>query len=302
MAETHRTPGDKYGVGDNVRQKFTGYERDEETGLDFAEARYYYNNHGRFTAVDPLLASGKSADPQTFNRYAYTMNRPLILTDPTGLDPFCQANGRGCGGLPRGSGEEPRSDENEQTRRPNVGVSEITLETQSQSVTPGSRVAGTISIETSPAVGSDGSVVPSNTDILTGATVTIQLRRIAGSLPVGLVEGDAATPSETEVAPRQVIEMQQVIRETGVPVVFNFTVITPEEGVPDLGSSVTLRAEIVSVTRPSPSGAGTVLLTQFTPNQNNAQVTVNPQSATRQFTIRRAVPGPAPQPTPGQRR
>ena len=85
MAETHRTPGDKYGVGDNVRQKFTGYERDEETGLDFAEARYYYNNHGRFTAVDPLLASGKSADPQTFNRYAYTMNRPLVLTDPTGL-------------------------------------------------------------------------------------------------------------------------------------------------------------------------------------------------------------------------
>lgn len=84
MAETHRTPGDKYGVGDSVRQKFTGYERDEETGLDFAEARYYYNNHGRFTAVDPLLASGKSADPQTFNRYAYTMNRPLILTDPTG--------------------------------------------------------------------------------------------------------------------------------------------------------------------------------------------------------------------------
>ncbi|QYO66285.1 RHS repeat domain-containing protein [Leptolyngbya sp. 7M] len=81
----HRTATHKYGVGDNVRQKFTGYERDEETGLDFAEARYYYNNHGRFTAVDPLLASGKSANPQTFNRYAYTMNRPLILTDPTGL-------------------------------------------------------------------------------------------------------------------------------------------------------------------------------------------------------------------------
>lgn len=81
----HRTATHKYGVGDNVRQKFTGYERDEETGLDFAEARYYYNNHGRFTAVDPLLASGKSANPQTFNRYTYTMNRPLILTDPTGL-------------------------------------------------------------------------------------------------------------------------------------------------------------------------------------------------------------------------
>src|SRR5690606_18617036 len=44
--------------------------------------------------VDPLLASGKSADPQTFNRYAYTMNRPLILTDPTGLQVGRQVESR----------------------------------------------------------------------------------------------------------------------------------------------------------------------------------------------------------------
>jgi RHS repeat-associated protein len=56
-----------------------------ETGLDFAEARYYNNIHGRFTAVDPLLASGKSGNPQSFNRYAYTMNQPLTMTDKKGL-------------------------------------------------------------------------------------------------------------------------------------------------------------------------------------------------------------------------
>ena len=70
---------------DSVRQKFTGYQKDDETGLDFAEARYYNNTHGRFMAVDPLLASGKSSNPQTFNRYAYSVNRPLIMTDPTGM-------------------------------------------------------------------------------------------------------------------------------------------------------------------------------------------------------------------------
>lgn len=70
---------------DNIRKRFTGYEKDVETGLDFAEARYYNNQHGRFTAVDPLLASGKSANPQTFNRYAYVMNSPLRLTDHSGL-------------------------------------------------------------------------------------------------------------------------------------------------------------------------------------------------------------------------
>jgi RHS repeat-associated protein len=76
----------KYGVlDDGVRQGFTNYERDKETNLDFAEARYYNNRHGRFTAVDPLLSSGKSSNPQTFNRYVYVMNRPIILTDPSGM-------------------------------------------------------------------------------------------------------------------------------------------------------------------------------------------------------------------------
>jgi RHS repeat-associated protein len=75
----------KYGQTDSVRQKFTGYQKDDETSLDFAEARMYENRHGRFTTVDPLLASGKSSNPQTFNRYVYCLNNPLIFTDPTGL-------------------------------------------------------------------------------------------------------------------------------------------------------------------------------------------------------------------------
>lgn len=84
---TYRKTADKYSSSgqDVVRQRFTGYQKDIETGLDFAEARMYQNQHGRFTAIDPLLASGKSANPQTFNRYVYTMNRPLILTDSTGM-------------------------------------------------------------------------------------------------------------------------------------------------------------------------------------------------------------------------
>lgn len=83
----NRTEGLKYSsIGsDNLRKRFTGYEKDTETGLDFAEARYYNNQHGRFTAVDPLLASGKSANPQTFNRYIYVMNSPLRFTDPSGM-------------------------------------------------------------------------------------------------------------------------------------------------------------------------------------------------------------------------
>ncbi len=95
---SHRTSSLNYDFVDGIRQKFTGYQRDEETNLDFAEARYYSNQHARFTAVDPLLASGKSANPQTFNRYVYTMNRPLVLTDAKGLQAGCPPGvpGTGC--------------------------------------------------------------------------------------------------------------------------------------------------------------------------------------------------------------
>ena len=81
-----------YGSTDNVRQKFTGYIKDSETNLDFAEARMYENHFGRFTAVDPLLASGKSANPQTFNRFIYVGNNPMLRTDPTGQDWFKRYN------------------------------------------------------------------------------------------------------------------------------------------------------------------------------------------------------------------
>ena len=94
----YRKASDKYGATDSVRQRFTGYQKDTETGLDFAEARMYENRHGRFTAVDPLLASGKSANPQTFNRYVYVMNNPLLLTDPTGLQAGENLNLKPCKG------------------------------------------------------------------------------------------------------------------------------------------------------------------------------------------------------------
>ena len=75
-----------YGTN-NVRKKFTGFEKDIENNLDFAQNRYYSNQNGRFTSVDPLMASAKTWSPQSFNRYTYVNNNPTTLTDPTGLCP-----------------------------------------------------------------------------------------------------------------------------------------------------------------------------------------------------------------------
>jgi RHS repeat-associated protein len=79
-----RTAGNGYDT-DNLRQKFTQYERDNETGLDYAEARYYSSTQGRFTSPDPLMGSARVVNPQTWNRYSYTLNNPIKYIDPDGL-------------------------------------------------------------------------------------------------------------------------------------------------------------------------------------------------------------------------
>jgi RHS repeat-associated protein len=81
-----RTAAQKYAVGSALRDRFTGYERDDESGLDYAQARYYSSAHGRFTSVDPLTASATIKNPQTFNRYSYCLNSPYKFTDPLGLN------------------------------------------------------------------------------------------------------------------------------------------------------------------------------------------------------------------------
>ncbi len=66
--------------------KFTGKERDSETGLDYFGARYFSGAQGRFTTPDPLMASAKASNPQSWNRYAYVFNNPLRHIDPDGLE------------------------------------------------------------------------------------------------------------------------------------------------------------------------------------------------------------------------
>ena len=77
--------GNGYGGASGTKQRFTGYERDTETGLDFAQARYMSSIQGRFTSVDPDNAGAVFDDPQSWNAYAYVGNHPTTTTDPSGL-------------------------------------------------------------------------------------------------------------------------------------------------------------------------------------------------------------------------
>ena len=82
--------GEEYNpqITDN-HYKFTGKERDSETGMDYFGARYYSNGLGRF--ITPDWAARPTAvpyailgDPQTLSLYAYVRNNPLSRADADG--------------------------------------------------------------------------------------------------------------------------------------------------------------------------------------------------------------------------
>jgi RHS repeat-associated protein len=74
------------GAGSNY-PFLTSKERDNETGLDFFEARYFSSTQGRFTSTDPIvITADRLIDPQEINLYNYARNNPLRFSDPTGED------------------------------------------------------------------------------------------------------------------------------------------------------------------------------------------------------------------------
>jgi RHS repeat-associated protein len=71
---------------DTASEKFTGKERDAETGLDYFGARYYSSAQGRFSSPDKPIIDQDVADPQSWNLYGYVRNNPLRYRDPTGRE------------------------------------------------------------------------------------------------------------------------------------------------------------------------------------------------------------------------
>ena len=68
--------------------KFTGKERDSESGLDHFQFRNYGSSMGRWLSPDPInLTAKRLINPaNTLNKYVYGGNNPLVYVDPTGQD------------------------------------------------------------------------------------------------------------------------------------------------------------------------------------------------------------------------
>jgi|GEM_PF-2319263 len=70
------------GDTDLTKYFYTGKELDNSTELYYYGARYYDPDLQRFTQADTIIPS--PSNPQSFNRYAYAANNPIIYNDPSG--------------------------------------------------------------------------------------------------------------------------------------------------------------------------------------------------------------------------
>jgi RHS repeat-associated protein len=64
------------------RYRYTGMERDEETGLEYHSARYYLPWLGRWLSADPILLNGG------INFYCFCRNAPIRFLDINGCNSF----------------------------------------------------------------------------------------------------------------------------------------------------------------------------------------------------------------------
>jgi RHS repeat-associated protein len=86
----------KPGTDDDANH-FANLDHDTETDTHHAQFRQYSSTQGRWMSPDPSRRSYKLRNPQSLNRYAYAMNNPLALVDPSGLEAESCADGDGGG-------------------------------------------------------------------------------------------------------------------------------------------------------------------------------------------------------------
>ena len=70
-------------VGQMNPIRYRGYYYDVETGLYYLQSRYYDPETGRFINADGQI-SGVGGDILGYNMFAYCMNNPVNMSDPSG--------------------------------------------------------------------------------------------------------------------------------------------------------------------------------------------------------------------------
>jgi RHS repeat-associated protein len=104
---------------------YTNHEQTDPSGLIYMQARFYLPWMGRFASPDPARDQ-HSDDTQTWNIYSYVRNRPIMSTDPTGMEEKINEHAKKGAdndekGLKDGDNEKKRKiAENEKTKSTNA--------------------------------------------------------------------------------------------------------------------------------------------------------------------------------------
>ncbi len=91
--------GDAFTVSgsDNDPYHFAELDHDTESNTEHAQFRNYSSTQGRWLSPDPYSGSYSFGDPQSFNRYTYVRNNPLMAVDPSGMKMTFSADDPGAG-------------------------------------------------------------------------------------------------------------------------------------------------------------------------------------------------------------
>lgn len=76
-------------LGTGTNYLYQAQQKDAESSLYYLRARYYDPLIGRFISRDPV--KGVLTNPQSQNPYAYSLNNPINLSDPSGEFPWLYA-------------------------------------------------------------------------------------------------------------------------------------------------------------------------------------------------------------------
>jgi RHS repeat-associated protein len=200
--------GEGYAQTGSSDMTFTGMNQDTVSNLYDFQAREYNPIHGRWPSPDPAgFAAENPNDPQTWNRYAYVMGRPMGLIDATGMvdvspslgtcvwddgsndasDDWFDNTSSGCAAQ---GGTFFADDDDEFDPDPDADQAKIALDVQSANdgICPPDALCG---------AGSPNATVPSdpedaNANALGGALNATGVQSVANLCSIGVVYGGSA--------------------------------------------------------------------------------------------------------------
>ncbi len=201
---TDGTAQTTFALAGGPTQKFTGKERDAETGLDYFLARYYSGAQGRFTSPDwserpQPVPYADFEDPQTLNLYAYVRNNPLLMADEDGhCATICTAAIGGAAGFVGSIAIQKWNNPNQAIDWRKVAASTVSGAVAGATLGLGTAPTTIITLKTATTIGA-GLAPTLATAAGAGVVGGIAGRVVEGKEPLGENPGDVVTDAVIEM-------------------------------------------------------------------------------------------------------